>query len=179
MSKHDLSNEIRAIALEKYKSGLCPREIGEEMGLNGGTVASWIDKSGLRRSRSESNTKFSKEIVDSAIKKYSTGLTVKEIAQEVGASKSIVAKWFIDAGVNKSYSESMGVTKEVIDKAITLFKEGMSPFGIAKLLNVSSTTIYFWIKKAGLSTRSSSEAVKLKIDQGWMPSTRGIRSRVL
>lgn len=89
--------------------------------------------------------KISSDRKEKAIKLYNSGMSVKEIAKELGITERPVYV-YLDGLLNKySNSERLKISSVRKEEAIKLYNSGMKIDDIVKELGISKRQIYFYI----------------------------------
>lgn len=176
-TKYKYTVNQRAEAVQKYINGKNTIEISKEMDIPVSTIWRWVKTAGIMRDSKESQG-VNKDDISVAIALYNNGMSSLQIAQKFGYAKSTILHWLRNFGVaRRTISESMGTTPEQINKALKMYNDGFGAKTIAKALEVSSTTIYGWLRNNSIKIRNRSESQSIRAEQGRQP-IRGVRSIV-
>jgi len=172
------TEETKEKVISMYEEGMSAAEIARIYGVDAVTVTSWAKAAGLKiRGISESKG-ITRSMVDDAIELYKGGMSLKSVGKQLGVSPNSVLNWLSAAGVKTRNTADLNTTnKDIKNKAISLYQEGMSTIETGKKIGVAGTSVTRWIKEAGLVPRGHSEAASLLYDSG-KTKTGGVRSIV-
>lgn len=94
--------------------------------------------------------------------------TGAEAARRVGVPTATANRWISEAGIKKDPTivqrAAKGVSEETVDRAVSLYKRGLSYKEVAEVLGRSKTSIMRWIQSRD-AARSQSEAQKVANDR--------------
>ena len=155
MTDKGLSNQHEKI-IEWINEGLTQEEIAQKLEVSQTAInyhvkklraEGKLPKSKKTRNNSEEREKRYEQI----IQWYNEGLSQREMAQRLGITKSVVAR-YIDIlakeGIVKEWSETESEKLEQqLEKTIWLYNRGTSNDEIAKILGVSNSTVGNYISK--------------------------------
>lgn len=88
---------------------LSTREVANLTGIGRQSVHDWVKDAGISRTRNASR-EYGRSVQERAVDLYNQGLSSRQVAEAVGASRTSVSRWIHSAGVMRSGSvaTSMG-----------------------------------------------------------------------
>jgi AraC-like DNA-binding protein len=158
---------------ELYQSGLSLRAVGERFGLSEGRVRQLFLAAGLRR-RAAGGVAVVERSVEDMYETYRSGVSLQEVGERFGLSRSRVGELFKAAGLHvRSYSEagrisfaSGGAHDRTVEHPVSqmyeLYQTGASLREVGERFGVSSALVVKVFRRAGLERRSYAEAGRLR-----------------
>ena len=135
-------------ALEMYQKGYTLKQISEEIGAAKMTIYNWIMRSDVELRKRTYSQKYTKETVENAVKLYQNGMTMEQIAAEIGCCIFAVRCWIDKADVpfrrSADYNRTRFGEKDKV-RAVELFRNGKSYTEIAAEIGCSVTTARKWV----------------------------------
>lgn len=108
---------------------------------------------GTMGSRGYNKIVFSEEEEQNILTYYEEGLYIKEIAEKYNVSTKIISRVLKKHNKNEQYRRKGGlkITPEVVERAIELYKSGLSVQSVANELEVGKTALYTILKEKGIT----------------------------
>lgn len=142
-----------AVAL--YNSGLTTREVAQQVGCSYAAVSIWIRKAGVdaRVAPPPINPKSSSEETrNAAVSRYLNGESLASIAKSIGYSVGTVRKW-VQASNHALRVPPTWISKGDKQIGIAMYEDGYTIGEIGEYLNCNPSTVFRWLKKAGIDTQ--------------------------
>lgn len=155
-----------------YRSGNSVNKIGGRLKRSPQTVARWVNRGGLMRSRQEAHG-MKETTQQQALEMYRTGESSTKVAKFLGVSASAVRVWAQQSGISRA-NKVFG--KDVVDSAVALYLSGKSAKEVGEVFSTSDCSVLRWVRNSGANTRGYSEA-NAKTAANSLRPVRGIRSR--
>ena len=147
-------DDLKKKAEEMRRSGMSISKIAKELGVSPKTVWRWFNP--------EKNEESLKKFEERVVKKFQSGelsilgdknLVLKEMAVKLGLSVHTIRKYrriLIRRGLIKNRRENFRYPKEVVEKAISLVKDGLSFHAAGREVGASANAVMRWCRKAGV-----------------------------
>ena len=105
-----------------------------------------------------------------AVEMYKAGCSGGDIAARLHIDKRTVYKYLHEARVMRPRGKTASmkgplrdVSHSEVDRTVTLYLEGYSTYEVAEKLGLTSPTVRYRLKHAGVTLRTRSESVKLRL----------------
>lgn len=165
LSVFKITDEIAIKILQMHNDKLKPKEIAEYFGCCFETIIRFLKKNGFDVTR-PCIRKIPKEKEDKISELVAQGFSRAKIAELLNIPLSWVKKIVKRDNLKSVNKTAKGkITEEIGEKIINLHSEGMSAYGISKLINVSKRNILRFLNNNGIDTsikKLSLEEIKLK-----------------
>lgn len=145
--------------------------VAEKHNMTGGNLRHWILKYGYSPRR-RNETKIDEKNVNECCKLYIKGFSNKDLSIKFGVSRRTILEWIKRGGLKaKKFNETLGINEQKKEEARRLYKEELLNCSeIANVLNVSSRSVFDWIKTF---KRTQSEIAVIKILKNGSINSRG------
>lgn len=146
ISTHDVDHWV-----VEYKNGATLEKLAKASGVGSTTIRSRLIERGVKL-RSGAPNKTSDDVLDQMVVMYETGLTPKEIGEQLGLSHSAVCRNLKAKGFNVVSAHS--VTEDKLDEWIELYESGISINELAAHSGFNRNTISKHLQSRGIVLRS-------------------------
>lgn len=167
-------DNVVADILALYGAGMSSRDVAQALQVSQRTVMKYINKEGINRHVSETNT-IDKNVRLASLEAYESGYSANKVAKALGLSKTTVLALARESGLIRTASETKGIKSGTKEYAIQLYATGMSSRKVAENVDVDHGTVLNWVRDAEIA-RSMSTAAVLRIANEGSRNSRGIRS---
>jgi len=136
--------------LKLYGDGKTYEQVGKVFGLDGNTIRMALQRVGRLESRRTGRPKTSEERIEEYIDLYRTGKTHKQIGEIFWLSEGAISSALKKSGKFETRSKAIqNSSLERIEEYLRLYREGKSYRKIGKVFNLTTTTVYGILKRAG------------------------------
>jgi len=136
--------------LKLYGEGKTYEQVGKVFGLDGNTIRMALQRVGKLESRRTGRPKTSEERIEEYIDLYRTGKTHKQIGEIFWLTEGAISSALKKSGKLEPRSKAIqNSSLERIEEYLKLYREGKSYRKIGKVFNLTTTTIYGILKRAG------------------------------
>jgi len=136
--------------LKLYGEGKTYEQVGKVFGLDGNTIRMALQRVGRLESRRTGRPKTSEERIEEYLDLYRKGKTHKQIGEIFWLTEGAISSALKKSGKLKPRSKAIqNSSLERIEEYLRLYREGKSYRKIGKVFNLTTTTVYGILKRAG------------------------------
>jgi DNA-binding CsgD family transcriptional regulator len=148
--------------LKMHTNGATNRQIADAVGASPWSITAWLRHAGLKPVYDVSDAERAdrqeerKQRREQAVALYLDGLTMNEIAVQVGADRATVNTWVNDAGVRQQGGIYKRHERDAAE-AVRLYRSGMSLMAVCEQMGKSHGNVRGWLVDAGVEVQSAYE----------------------
>lgn len=156
-----LSADIIETVLLDYETGLRGSALGRKYGLHESTVRGLLNRHGLRPDNGMPGYALSQSEIAQAVELYGAGLSVKDVAQQLGRAYGSVHKFLVQSGVElRPATRRWKLTALQIDQAVRDYETGQSLMAISAGLPVEAEALRRALQNRGVVMRPAGRRVR-------------------